>query len=155
MFVAEQAGKLWSFDTRRPEAPPELAIDLRQHHRPFDGILGFTFHPGFATNRFIFINYNEPGGRNDGAYVSRFTFSPKNPSAIDPASERVIIRWVSGGHNGCTLAFGNDGMLYISTGDADDPDPPTSTVIAMKASGGTAGPKLRYASTATLMIDAQ
>jgi len=124
LFVAEQGGKLWSFDTRRPDAPPQLAIDLRQHHRPLDNVLGFAFHPGFATNRFIFINYNEPGGRKDGAYVSRFTLSSLNPPTINPASERVIIRWLSGGHNGCTLAFGLDGMLYISTGDADDPDPP-------------------------------
>jgi putative heme-binding domain-containing protein len=124
LFVAEQGGKLWSFDPRRPEASPELAFDFRQHHRPFDNVLGFAFHPGFRTNRFLFVNYNEPGGRSDGAYVSRFTFSAQTQLAIDPASRHVIIRWLSGGHNGCTLAFSNDGMLYISTGDADDPDPP-------------------------------
>ena len=126
LFVAEQGGKIFSFDTRSNGVKPELAIDLRQHHTPFDNILGFTFHPGFATNRFIFINYNEPGGRENGSYVSRFTFSSLNPPVIDPASEKVFIRWLSGGHNGCTLAFGNDGMLYICTGDAADPDPPDS-----------------------------
>src|SRR5690242_4133249 len=53
LFVAEQAGKIWSFDTRSNEVPPELVIDLKKHHQPFENILGFTFHPGFATNRFV------------------------------------------------------------------------------------------------------
>lgn len=124
LFVAEQGGKLWSFDTRATNSQPELAFDLRKHHEPLDNILGFTFHPGFATNRFVFINYNEPPGRPNGAHVSRFTLRASNPPMVDPVSERVIIRWLSGGHNGCALAFGPDGFLYISTGDTDDPDPP-------------------------------
>jgi len=124
LFVAEQNGRLWSFNPRQPATKPVLAVDLRRHHKPFDNMLGFTFHPGFATNRFAFINYNEPGGRENGSFVSRFTLSSLNPPVIDPASERVLLRWFSGGHNGCTLAFGNDGFLYISTGDAADPDPP-------------------------------
>jgi len=124
LFVAEQGGKIWSFNPAEPGSRPSLALDLRKHHRPLDSILGFTFHPGFATNRFIFINYNEPGGRENGSFVSRFTFSSLNPPVIDPTSERVILRWFSGGHNGCTLAFGPDGRLYISAGDSADPDPP-------------------------------
>ena len=124
LFVAEQAGRIWSFDTAIPGDKPALAIDLRQHHTPFDNILGFTFHPGFATNHQVFINYNEPGGSPLGAHVSRFTLGPAAATTLDPASEREILRWPGGGHNGCTLAFGNDGFLYISTGDSADPDPP-------------------------------
>ena len=96
LLVAEQGGKIWSFDTRSNSAARALAIDLRQHHQPFDSILGFTFHPGFATNHFIFINYNEPGGRTNGAHVSRFKLSSLNPPLIDPASEHVVIRWIKG-----------------------------------------------------------
>ena len=115
---------MWSFNMEDPAAGAELVLDLRDHQRPMDNLLAFAFHPGFATNRYVFVNYNEPGGRADGARVSRFTFSSLEPPRIDPESEVVILSWLSGGHNGCTLAFGNDGFLYISTGDAASPDPP-------------------------------
>ena len=127
--VAELGGQLWSFRPSATGAKPELVADLRPHHMPEEfvrgfSILGFTFHPGFATNRFIFINYNEPGSRTNGAVVARFRVSNVEPPVLDRASEQVLLRWTSGGHNGCTLAFGPDGFLYISTGDAAAPDPP-------------------------------
>ena len=121
--VAEQGGKLWSFRATAGATERELALDWPKH-RPGCKVLGFTFHPDFAKNRFVFVNYNEGVGKVDGARVSRFTVTSLDPLRVDPASERVVITWLSGGHNGCTLAFGPDGFLYISTGDAANPDPP-------------------------------
>lgn len=122
--VADQGGRVWAFRNSPDASERESVLDWPKVHKPSSGILGFTFHPDFAKNRFVFINYNEPGDRPDGAVISRFTFSSLNPPVIDPASERILIRWRAGGHNGCTLAFGNDGFLYFSTGDAANPDPP-------------------------------
>jgi len=124
LLVLEQAGKLFSFPARAEVEQVDLVFDFRSHHKPFDSAYTIAFHPRFAGNRFVFVCYAEPGGRTNGSYISRFTFSSLTPPLIDPASEKVILRWLSGGHNGCTLAFGNDGFLYISTGDAASPDPP-------------------------------
>lgn len=123
-FVAEERGKVWTFDVGAPTPQKTLALDLRSVRKPFDNILAIVFHPGFTTNRQILINYNEPSGKKDGARVSRFTVTSLNPPSVDPESEKIIITWPSGGHNGCGLAFGKDGALFISTGDQADPDPP-------------------------------
>ena len=39
------------------------------------------------------------------------------PHRIDPESKLLIIDWPSNGHDGGDLAFGNDGYLYVSSGD--------------------------------------
>ena len=121
--VLEEGGKLVSFRPSEGVTNTDLVLDCREFRSPARP-LGFTFHPGFATNRFVFLNHNEGFNKVDGARVSRFTATSLDPLRLDPASEHTIIRWLGGGHNGCTLAFGPDGYLYISTGDAAEPDPP-------------------------------
>ncbi len=121
--VADQSGRIWAFRNKPGATERELVLDWAKQRTPARGILGITFHPGFATNRFLYLNHNE-GSKPDGSRVSRLKVTSLDPMRVDPASEQVVIQWTGGGHNGCTLAFGPDGYLYISTGDGAFPDPP-------------------------------
>lgn len=134
MFVGEQSGKLYSF-TDDANAKAELFIDLKKeiatvnllpNAKAVEIVYGLVFHPEFAKNRQCFICYTLQGeGRlMEGTRVSRFTVTGAEPPRIDPESEEVVITCPGGGHNGGDLHFGNDGMLYISTGDGAGPNPP-------------------------------
>lgn len=124
LFVAEQGGKILSFGNRPDVADSQLVVDLKKSNPDLTAVYAITFHPQFAVNRKVYICYIEGNDKPDGSCVSEFLMSTTEPPVIDPASEREIIRWWSGGHNGCSLKFGPDGFLYISTGDGGAPSPP-------------------------------
>ncbi len=81
-------------------------------------VYGIAFDPDYEKNGYIYLGSNGPdAGPNKHDRVSRFTVSRTAPFVCDPKSEVVILEWPSNGHNGADLAFGNDGMLYITSGD--------------------------------------
>ena len=134
LFVAEQAGRILSFPNRQEIGSADRVVDLKESHPDLTAVYAITFHPKFESNRKVYICYIQGNDKADGTFVSEFTIlgdvaasadgTTAKPPTIDPASERVIIRWWSGGHNGCSLKFGPEGYLYISTGDGGAPSPP-------------------------------
>ena len=83
-------------------------------------VYAMTFDPDFASNGFVYLFQKGavPSLRNQkGNRISRYRVLPEPHPRIDPKSELPIIEWRSDGHDGGDLAFGNDGMLYIPTGD--------------------------------------
>jgi putative heme-binding domain-containing protein len=133
--VAEQHGKIYSFEGRRDttaellhDFAKEPKLTLTKDANQFDAVYGLAFDPQFETNRFCYVCYTVKNDKKpnleNGSRVSRFKVTNANPPALDPTSEAVIITYLQGGHNGGDLHFGPDGYLYITTGDATDPNPP-------------------------------
>jgi len=79
-------------------------------------VYGLTLDPDYLSNGFLYLfqKGHLPAFRDRGVRISRYRVMDHK---IDPASELPIIEWRTNGHDGGDLAFGQDGMLYITTGD--------------------------------------
>jgi uncharacterized repeat protein (TIGR03806 family) len=72
-----------------------------------------AFHPRFAENHFLYVGWNS----SKKTRVTRYTLDRGPPFRIVPNSARTIIEWESDGHNGGAVAFGLDGLLFVTSGD--------------------------------------
>ncbi len=84
-----------------------------------DGIAyGVAFHRDYEKNGYLYVGSNGPlSSKPKKTRVTRYTVSRDGNRTIDPKSALLIIDWESDGHNGGDVAFGNDGMLYVTSGD--------------------------------------
>ena len=79
------------------------------------GLMGFALSPGFAKNHEVFFCYTHATPQGPRNRVSRFVL--KNDAL---GQEKILLEGMKGQHihNGCRVAFGPDGLLYITMGDA-------------------------------------
>lgn len=123
VFILEQAGliKAWSHGELRTvlDLTDKVSVSFEQ------GLLGIALDPAFPARPYFFVHYTakeEPGH----IHLSRFTVThldDRDPVGVDPDSEVIYlgnIRDHHPAHNGATVRFGPDGMLYMGFGDDFD-----------------------------------
>ncbi len=119
LFILEQEGRVRVVRDGSLVATPYLDISSKVNSTGDEqGLLGIAFHPGFAQNGRFFLFYTSVSGGD--IVVSEFTATPSADTAN--TAEKVLFteRHYRDNHNGGTVAFGPDGMLYISMGDGGD-----------------------------------
>lgn len=111
-IVAERKGKIWTFANDPNTDKKHLLLDVKRT------VYGVVPHPQFAKNGYLFVtSITDHAEKPDGSRISRWTVTNREPLTADPKSEKVILTWPSGGHNGGCIRFGQDGYLYLVTGD--------------------------------------
>ena len=125
LFIAERPGRIRIAQGGTLLPGPFLDISSRVTVQGEAGLLSFAFHPQFASDpqkRFVFVHFIEPAvGDPDGdIVVERYQVSSSDPNLLDASSVQPVIRIPhrdANNHYGGRVAFGPDGMLYLSAGD--------------------------------------
>ena len=120
LFVNElQSGKIWIYENgeRLSEPFADLALNIEGGFpvQGENGLLGLEFDPDYQSNGYVYVTYVAREGGEEVASVARFTDVGNRGEDFtvlltDLPSDK--------GHQIENLRFGQDGMLYISVGDA-------------------------------------
>lgn len=139
IFVAEKGGRIKVYDDLADTTPTIFAdLSANVHSQHDRGLLGLAIHPQFPTQPYVYVlyAYDAPpgqtapywndncaavGGTNGGQCIVTGRLSRLTANGnVMTGSEQVLLQdWCQQypSHSVGDLAFGADGMLYVSAGD--------------------------------------
>lgn len=129
LYIVEQRGRIRVRVGSRLQARPFLDIRSLVQCCGEQGLFSVAFHPNYARNKRFYVQYTDRSGDTRIVeYLSRGL-------ARSPVRRRPI--WFQddpySNHNGGQLAFGPDGYLYASPGDAGSGGDPENRAQNMRS----------------------
>ena len=126
LFVVQQSGEIRIIDLTTRTVKPSPFLDLSDivSLAGEEGLLGLAFDPNYATSGRFYVFYVAPGGSfgQGVSHLAVFRVS-SDPDIANAASERTLLTFdkPQNNHNGGWIGFsprvGDEGNLYIATGD--------------------------------------
>ena len=141
-FVVEQGGSIWLVIDGIRQTEPFLTVSPAASEGL--NVLSLAFAPDYATSGLLYVyeqrwDNTSSGVANVQGRVQEFSRSTTDPNSADPSSKRTVLSTDNmpfslhvGGH----VAFGPDGMLYVSVGDGDDQGNPHNSAQALDSLRG-------------------
>jgi putative heme-binding domain-containing protein len=119
LVVEHESGNIWVIQKNGSQETKSLFLETGQFVRGTRGLLGFVFHPNYASNRRYFYVKHLPDGRH---FATQLYEGEASEDLIHDSGKppREVLKFdaVTNVHYGGALAFGPDGMLYASMGDS-------------------------------------
>jgi glucose/arabinose dehydrogenase len=113
LYVVEKTGRIVVLQNGRVRKEPFLDLRGQVSNGSEQGLLSVAFHPRYARNRRLFVNYTDRSGD------TRVVEYRSNGTRALPGTARqlLFVDQPYANHNGGQLQFGPDGSLYVGMGD--------------------------------------
>jgi glucose/arabinose dehydrogenase len=144
LFWAERSGtvKVWQDGVARTFATVQTVTTERDGGYSERGLLGLAISPTFSQDRFVYAFYS------DANYTQQHVVRWRDCRGV-ATDATIVVTVPSGGdccHKGGRIAFGTDGMLYVTLGDEH-------SASAAQNTGDVRGKILRYRPDGTTPSD--